>query len=673
MGAESLGFVRTRTQECQGVAASQTDGSPDDVPWGRRFVSLCKLPGHLGMRAAQSIAMTGIRFASLVVIVAASGCAVDSPPAPAYPQQMAWTGPPGGAIDEGYGYTEGEGSYEGAYPPDGDDPSATSEPSADPADPNYAFGDVTDVEIDATLEASGEWVEDEDYGLVWLPYTTVVGGDFTPYDSSGSWVYTDYGWSFQSDFDWGWLAFHFGRWTMFDDDRWGWVPDHTWGPSWCDWRHDGENNVVGWRPQAPDHRGGDGGRGGWRPPGGGHANIRDHRTHGQHKDPSWRFSKASELSRRSRTLQFSQVDGLRTTTPVTRPPPGQLGGRAASLMSARLKGRAWTQTHPTRATGAAGSRGFRSGELGQSTAGGRPWMQPRNPWNGAVRGGNQPRNEWRGNGRDWRPTQRDWRPQQRPTIDDGRGRTFGSRPEASGGSRMWPRSGDTYQGAVDSRGDRGSPSFGDRGGGSRDSGATQPTGDANGSRGWGDRSPGSRPSFDSNNGGRSSPGSRPSFDSNNGGRSSPGSRPSFDSNSGGRSSPGSRPSFDSNNGGRSSPGSRPSFDSNNGGRSSPGSRPSFDSNSGGRSSPGSRPSFDSNSGAGSRPSFGGGSRPSFSGGSSGGGRSVPSSSAGSSGGGSRSAPSSSSGSSRGSSSSSGSSSSGSSRSSGGGGGGGRHR
>jgi hypothetical protein len=578
------------------------------------------------MRAAQSIDMTGIRFA-LVVILAASGCAVDGPPPPAYPQQMAWTGPPGGAIDEGYGYTEGDGSYEGSYPPDGDDPSAGSEPSADPADPNYAFGDVTDVEIDATLEASGEWVDDEDYGRVWLPYTTVVGGDFTPYDSSGDWVYTDYGWSFQSDYDWGWLAFHFGRWTMFDDDRWGWVPDRTWGPSWCDWRHDGENNVVGWRPQAPDHRGGTGG-GGWS--NGGHATIRDHRTHGQHKDPSWRFAKASELSRRSRTFQVAQGDGLRTTTPVTRPPPGQLGGRAASLMSARLKGRAWTQTHPTR-PGAAGSRGFGGGALGQSTAGGRPWMQPRTPWNGGVRGGYQPqtRNEWRGNGRDWRPTQRDWRPQQRPTIDDGRGRTFGTRPDASGGSRMWPRSGDTYQGAVDSRG--GSPSFGDRGGGSRDSGAAQPTGDANGSRGWGDRSPGSRPSFDSNSGSRD----------------------------GGRSSPGSRPSFDSNNGGRSSPGSRPSFDSNSGG-----------SRDGGRSSPSSRPSFDSNSG-GSRPSFGGGSRPSFSGGSSGGSRSAPSSSAGSSGG-SRSAPSSSSGSSRGSSSSSSSSSSGSSRSSGGGGGG-RHR
>ncbi len=598
------------------------------------------------MLAAQSIHMTGIRFVSLVVLAAASGCAVGNPPPPAYPQQMAWTGPPGGAIDEGYGYQspEGGGSYEGSYPPDAD----SAEPSADPADPNYAFGDVSDVEIEATLEASGEWIEDEDYGRVWLPYTTVVGGEFTPYDSSGDWVYTDYGWSFQSDFDWGWLAFHFGNWMMFDDDRWGWVPDHTWGPSWCEWRHDG-NDVVGWRPQAPsplrDHRtGGSGGSGGWGPSSGGHATIRDHRTHGSHKDPSWRFAHASELSKRARSFQVATADGLRSTRPVARPPAGQLGGRAASLMGGRLRGRGWAETHPTHTLGTSGTRPWRGGELGLSTAGGRPWMQPRGTWNGAVRGGartqpqgarnewrgdgqTQPqgaRNEWRGNSRDWRPTQRDWRPQ-RPTIDDGRGRTFGTRPDAGGGSRMWPQTGDAY--GTDSRGSR-----------PGDAGTSSPQ--------WGDRGSPSRPSFD----GGSRPGgdSRPSGDTGSrayGDRGSPSGRPSFDSGS--RGSP-SRPSFDNGSrGDRGSPSGRPSF-----GSSSGGSRPSFDG--GSRGSPsGPRPSFDGGSrgsSGGSRPS------PSFNGGSSGGGRSAPSSS-------------SSSGGSRGSSSSS-SSSSGSSRSSGGGG---RHR
>lgn len=615
MGAESLGFVKTLPRTCQATEAPQTTAPGRDLPGMWRFVSLCKLPGHLGMLAAQSPHMTGIRFASLVVLAAASGCAVGNAPPPAYPQQMAWTGPPGGAIDEGYGYQydEGDGSYEGSYPPDGDDP---TQPSADPADPNYAFGDVSDVEIDATLEASGEWIEDEDYGRVWLPYTTVVGGDFTPYDSSGDWVYTDAGWSFQSDFDWGWLAFHFGRWTMFDDDRWGWVPDHTWGASWCDWRHDGNNNVVGWRPQAPsllrDHRtGASGGGGGWASTGG-HATIRDHRTHGSHKEPNWRFARVSELVNRSRSLQLSQVDGLRSTQSVSRPPAGQLNGRASALMGGRLRGRGWAQTHPTTPTGTAGTRPWRGGPaLGQSTGGGRPWMQPRSPWNGNVRGGPQAtRNEWRSNGRDWRPTQRDWRPQQRPTIDDGRGRTFGTRPEAGGGSRMWPRAGDTYPGATNSRGSAGDA----------------PNGEANG---WGDRgSPSGRPTFDG--GSRGSPNGRPSFDGSNG------SRPTFDGGS--RGSPSSRPSW-----GGGGSGSRPTFDGG-GSRGAPSAPPSWGGGSrGGGSSGGSRPS------------------PSSSGGSSGGGRSAPSSSAGSS----------SSGSSRGSSSSSSSSSSGSSRSSGGGSG--RHR
>lgn len=563
--------------------------------------------------------MTGIRFVSLVVLAAAGGCTVGSTPPPAYPQQMAWTGPPGGAIDPGYGYAyeEGGGSYEGSYPPDGDDPAAANEPSADPVDPNYAFGNVTDVEIETTLEASGEWVEDEDYGRVWLPYTTVVGADFTPYDSSGSWLYTDYGWAFQSDFDWGWLAFHFGRWALFDDDRWGWVPDYTWGSSWCDWRHDQSGGIVGWRPLPPaprDHRGtGFGGRG---TSSGGHAIIRDHRTHGSHKEPSWRFARAAELSRRSRSFSISQAEGLRATSPVVRPPAGQLGGRAASLMGPRLRGRAWLQTHPTRAT--VGTR-----NLGQSTAGGRPWMKPRDAWNdGASRGPRSvppqaSRNDWRGNGRDWRPTQGDWRPQSRPQMEDGRGRTFGVRPEASGGSRMWPQRGDLHQGAIDPRAnDAGEPS---------------------GSRGWGDRAPSpSRPSFDStgSRGDRSPPSSRPSFDSSGsrgwGDRSPSPSRPSFDSSGsrGDRSPPPSRPSF--GGGSRPTPafggGSRPSFSPSGGSRSSPsfgggggGSRPSFSPSGGSRSAPsasssssgGSRGSSSSSSSSSSRsssPSSGGGRR-----------------------------------------------------------------
>ncbi|MBL0213896.1 MAG: hypothetical protein IPQ07_08435 [Myxococcales bacterium] len=341
--------------------------------------------------------MTGLRIVSLIAVLAASGCSVGTTSPPAYPQQMAWTGPPGGAIDEGYGYqlpAEGDGSYEGSYPPDADQPSAEVEPSADPADPGYALGDVTDTEIDVTLQSAGEWIEDPDYGRVWLPYTTVVGADFTPYDSSGDWIYTDYGWSFASDWDWGWLAFHFGRWALFGDDRWGWVPDHTWGPSWCEWRH-GEG-TVGWRPMAPsirDHRGG--GAGGWTASTQGPANGRGRGS--RTPDTTWRFAAQTEFGLRHRPTAFAIGDGLRVTAPVARPPAGTLSGRAATLMGSRLRGQAWTQTHPTivrpnvdRSTGATGARPGRPwqgpGELGQSTGGGRPWMKPPAAWENPRRG-----------------------------------------------------------------------------------------------------------------------------------------------------------------------------------------------------------------------------------------------------------------------------------------------
>ncbi len=361
------------------------------------------------MVAAQCWQMTGIRFASVVpalAVLAATGCSAGSTPPPAYPQQMAWTGPPGGAIDQGYGYevsAEGDGSYEGSYPPGADDPNVELEPSADPADPGYALGDVTEAEIDVTLEASGEWIEDPDYGRVWVPYATVVGDQFTPYDSSGEWVYSDYGWSFASDYDWGWLAFHFGRWAMFSDDRWGWVPDRTWGSSWCEWRHG--NGTVGWRPIAPnvrDHRGGRAGAGRWTSTSTGPANARGHRD----PDTSWRFAAQTEFGLRRRPTAFALGDGMRATTPVTRPPAGQLSGRASALMGGRLRGRAWTQAHPTPVrvrpnvdarpgfTGARPGRPWQGpGELGQSTGGGRPWMKPPSPWEG-TRGTVQGTRTW---------------------------------------------------------------------------------------------------------------------------------------------------------------------------------------------------------------------------------------------------------------------------------------
>ena len=292
------------------------------------------------------------------------------------PQYM--SGPPGGAMDPDYGYGEPAGDPRGGSvaavgpgapggpavagdvddednqdadedseapaPPDVAD--ASPDPSADPsvavgpgmpgpeeagapgpdapqADDGIASapevaaaptGTVGNAEIDATLDGYGQWVETDDYGAVWRPDATVVGVDFTPYESGGSWVQSDAGWAFSCDYPWGWLPFHYGRWAWFHD-YWGWVPGHRWGPAWVDWRHG--NGVVGWRPRPPrlpDHRPATGhhGRG---------VLVRDHRHSEQH-DAHWRFATTRDFSRphvRSH-LYGNLAEGLRVTSKVAAPP-----------------------------------------------------------------------------------------------------------------------------------------------------------------------------------------------------------------------------------------------------------------------------------------------------------------------------------------------------------------
>src|SRR5262245_34619842 len=65
-----------------------------------------------------------------------------------------------------------------------------------------------------TLSPHGDWVEVPNVGTVWRPNPEEVGDDFRPYATGGTWVNTDYGWSFESDWDWGWAPFHYGRWYL---------------------------------------------------------------------------------------------------------------------------------------------------------------------------------------------------------------------------------------------------------------------------------------------------------------------------------------------------------------------------------------------------------------------------------------------------------------------------
>ncbi len=348
--------------------------------------------------------MRRIPSVGLMALLGTGACYSYADPSPPYPEWSSSfvSGPPGGAMDPGYGYqdpiymdppapgTEGAaqpadpggfapGSEPGAAvapgeegaPAEAGDPMAGGEapaPSTDPTDPGYAIGSVTDAEIDTTLSPYGQWIETEEYGRVWRPDATVVGVDFTPYETCGTWVYTDYGWTFNCDWDWGWLPFHYGQWTWIDDG-WSWVRDYTWSPAWVEWRSGG--GYVGWRPLAPrvrDHRrypggGSSGGpivrdhrdhrhpRGsGGSGSGGGGPIVRDHRDgksgvivrdHRRPRESDWRFAHERDFGRtRIRPGLYRNVaEGIRITSAVSRPPVRGTRVSAAEVMRPRIKAR----------------------------------------------------------------------------------------------------------------------------------------------------------------------------------------------------------------------------------------------------------------------------------------------------------------------------------------------
>jgi hypothetical protein len=364
-------------------------------------------------------AMHRIPIVGLVALLSAGACysVVNEPPAAPQWSASYVSGPPGGAIDPGYGAQDpiyGEPAAQGAEvpaqpgdpagAPAGSEAGAVADapgagahvaagevpaPEADPADPGYAIGSVTDEEIDTTLAPYGQWVETEDYGRVWRPDATVVGVDFTPYETCGTWVYTDHGWTFTCDWDWGWLPFHYGQWAWISD-AWCWVRDYTWSPAWVEWRSG--SGYVGWRPLAPrvrDHRRGSGGGGGGpiiRDHRDGIANgsggpiIRDHRDgiangsggpiirdHRRQRDSDWRFAHERDFGRaRIRaSLYRNLAEGIRVTSTVARPPVrGSTRVGAAEVMRGRIHAR-YTRGAASRPSGVSVS----GGGAGQPTRG----------------------------------------------------------------------------------------------------------------------------------------------------------------------------------------------------------------------------------------------------------------------------------------------------------------
>ena len=120
-------------------------------------------------------------------------------------------------------------------------------PASAPAEPPPA--DAEDVSYQTfydQLSPYGQWIEDPDYGYVWMPN---VNSDFKPYSTNGNWVYTDEGWAWDSGYPWGWAAFHYGRWFFKDGYGWMWMPGNEWAPAWVSWRN--SDDYYGWAPLGP--------------------------------------------------------------------------------------------------------------------------------------------------------------------------------------------------------------------------------------------------------------------------------------------------------------------------------------------------------------------------------------------------------------------------------------
>ena len=109
------------------------------------------------------------------------------------------------------------------------------------------MGDISMQTFYDDLEPYGQWVDDPDYGYVWVP--EVDDPDFRPYYTRGHWVMSEYGNMWVSDYDWGWAPFHYGRWAFTDYYGWVWIPDVEWGPAWVSWRTGGD--YYGWAPMGP--------------------------------------------------------------------------------------------------------------------------------------------------------------------------------------------------------------------------------------------------------------------------------------------------------------------------------------------------------------------------------------------------------------------------------------
>jgi len=97
-----------------------------------------------------------------------------------------------------------------------------------------------------SLSPYGTWIEIGFGTPVWRP--TMMKRNWSPY-AQGQWIYTNYGWYWDSYESFGDIVYHYGRWYYDDYYGWVWVPDYEWAPAWVEWRYD--DNYIGWAPLSP--------------------------------------------------------------------------------------------------------------------------------------------------------------------------------------------------------------------------------------------------------------------------------------------------------------------------------------------------------------------------------------------------------------------------------------
>lgn len=98
----------------------------------------------------------------------------------------------------------------------------------------------------ASLSPHGTWI-DIGYGAIaWKP--TIMVRTWQPY-YHGRWIWSDYGWYWDSYEPYGHIVYHYGRWYYDDYYGWIWIPDYEWAPAWVEWRY--TDSYIGWAPLSP--------------------------------------------------------------------------------------------------------------------------------------------------------------------------------------------------------------------------------------------------------------------------------------------------------------------------------------------------------------------------------------------------------------------------------------